>query len=487
MTRQTVRHELYKCETKLFEIVNDLDDAVRKSDECLVEQNQSRLVHIAGRVTRLHHFAPDNKAINELLKNPNGLANNAEEARNSFGEGGEAASPLPPLELRDNAVVDHPTKQGAIPKSSSFSEIPVPAADDSIHPLALEAPPKVSSPQLNPLATEFPTRPNPSLTDIFSEASETRNVNLASSVQRLLSDPAILRSITTTQKDQLPYVEQPHQQAQLQLPQQQYQQLPHQYQQKPQQYQQKPQQYQQKPQQYQHQQQQLYYPQLQQQQESQYQSRQPPQSYQQSNQQAATVSGNRNLTRTPPREFVGGHRIHQWALRFDGKTIDIDPADFLYQVERKAILNGVSLDSLTIGLGDLLIGLTGQWLWTYTRKFSDATWPETKAAFLHRYAPHQETDFDIRSKIERRRQLPGENFYRYCQDIESLAKRLSHRMTEHELVGIIRRNMSLILRKEMWVRQFSKVNDLLIACTRYEKLCNEVEYFPDVPLIIRQQ
>lgn len=116
--------------------------------------------------------------------------------------------------------------------------------------------------------------------------------------------------------------------------------------------------------------------------------------------------------------------MHQWALRFDGRNNDLDAEDFVFRVERQAYLYGVSTRALVIGVGNLLTGRASQWYWTNQRVYQNATWEQWKKAFLRRFAPHKASDFEIRAKMEQRRQASNENFSDFCQDIEAMASRL---------------------------------------------------------------
>lgn len=173
--------------------------------------------------------------------------------------------------------------------------------------------------------------------------------------------------------------------------------------------------------------------------------------------------------------LAGGHCIHKWTLRFDGSPKSLEAEDFVFRAERQAQLYGVTQRALVIGIGNLLAGRAAQWYWTYQRQVEDATWDEFKQAFLRRYAPHRQSDYEIRSKIENRRQQQGESFNDFCQDIEALEVRLIRRMAEAELVEILRRNMSMSLRKALWKENTRTVDDLLQYCSEYELLCNEEE------------
>lgn len=196
-----------------------------------------------------------------------------------------------------------------------------------------------------------------------------------------------------------------------------------------------------------------------------------PRAVHQTSQNAATVQ---------QADFVlsGGHHIHQWDLRFDGSSQGRDATDFLFRVESQAQLYGVSNRALVIGIGNLLSGRASQWFWTNKRRFHDATWEEWKHAFLLRHSPQRETNFEIRAEIEKRRQLPGEPFTHYCQDMEALAVRLVNQMQEIELVEVLRRNMAIQLRKALWQVRTTTVDALMNCCVEFEELCRDEKYQP---------
>lgn len=77
----------------------------------------------------------------------------------------------------------------------------------------------------------------------------------------------------------------------------------------------------------------------------------------------------------------GGHRIHQWSLRFDSGANGLHADDFIFRVERQAQLYGVANRTLVIGIGDLLRDRAAQWFWTYQKQNKNATWEQLKSAF----------------------------------------------------------------------------------------------------------
>lgn len=151
----------------------------------------------------------------------------------------------------------------------------------------------------------------------------------------------------------------------------------------------------------------------------------------------------------------------------------MDAYDFIFRIEKQARIHGISAQTLLIGIGDLLEGRAAQWFWTFQQQRINATWDQLKTAFMRRYAAHRDSDFEIRAKIEARKQRHGESFNDFCQDVEALEVRLTHRMQENVMVEVLKRNMSMPLQKALWRDRITSVDDLLDICNDYERICEE--------------
>lgn len=494
ITRSSVTREFKECDSKLNQITHDLDQAIKVADDEGTEQGQSRLIHLAGRVARLEAVAGGHAAVSRLGARIRELRKLAGLARDSIGAGELGAAALQdPLmeEPHEEPVTNQPSVSGTIPKTtraSSTVQQPLVQLDSNVPTLR----------SLNPLAAEyrdlqprtgrwsssnekdgpprdslrsFPTRSMGSLEDIWNSSFPTQPQQLAPSVQQLFEDPAVIGSglnqqprrtdeRTANPRRPLNYSEhqRPFQNQPILPPPEDLDnlRLPRHYQQ----------------------------PRWQQQQQANFVQAAPgiPIERQRSLQNHHPQV--RQFDRVPspyvevPRQpvdnsLVGGHRIHQWALRFDGSSKGLDAADFIFRVERQAQLYGVSDRALVIGVGSLLSGRASDWYWNKQRQAEDMTWPEWKHAFLSRYAPQRDSDFKIRAQIEKRLQSNNESFNDFCQDIEAFTVRLSRRMQENELIEILRRNMATHLRLALWRQPTTTVDELVRYCSELEELRQE--------------
>lgn len=448
LTRQTVLRELKECDQKLAQVVKSLSEAAQKADDELSEQTQSRLEHIAGRVFRLLEFAPEHEAVKRLAARVAEVNSYATEARDSLGAGEQGAAALQP-EFEGLCIWDkvspssRQTISGTIPeKGQQLPNMgrthPISEKNSTVRRAESE-----NNLALNPAAKEFqrkadyimgktvwtplqqisqdinkgmsapPSNPGRAV-DTLADSMFRQFEELAPSVRGIFEDPAIIGTAPNRQARQ-----------------------------------------------------------------SRVSVQQPtlidaaPLRPNPNHNPLQSTSNRRPVLNQHADGLNGGHRIHQWTIRFDGSPGSLDAEDFIFRVENLADLYSVQVGALTIGIGHLLTGRAAQWFWTHQRQHRGTTWEQWKVAFFMRFAPHTESDFEIRARIERRHQEQNEVFRDFCQDVEAMAIRLRRPMLEDELVEVIRRNMAVYLKKALWRDHFDTVEDMLRSCNEYERLCAE--------------
>lgn len=483
LTRKTVKRELSECDAKLRQITEELDVAVRDANDAMAERGQSRLAHITARIRRLQGFAPGHAAVERLQTRAFEMRHQVARARESFGSGEELVGAQG---FALEAAVQQQAIGGAIPKSDRTSDgnapqlqlaamLPNPLLETPLwqlpalqqqqqqhqqatsqplqrqlqrSPVAAPAPPACQQPrqehapplQAAQLQQTLPAPSQPSL------ASATFQQQLSQSMAEMFAMPPPERNFqfdgprggfNSAMVGNRPAVaaQPPASQQPRSLPQP----LPAVTQQR------------------------LVAP------AAHVQASAPvaaPGA-------AAPIDQRSSFSQQASQGLAGGHSIHKWKLRFDGGPNSLDAEDFIFRVERQAQLYGVTLRALTIGFGELLTDRAAQWYWTFQRHAADTTWEEMKQAFFRRYAPHRDTDYEIRSKIESRKQKPGELFNDFCQDVEALAVRLIRRMPQEELLEVLKRNMLTQMRRALWRVTTRTVDELLQSCCEYERLFPE--------------
>lgn len=514
LTRQTVQVELQECSDKLSEVTTAIDFAMREADDDLFARGQSRLVHITNRVRRLRLFTPDCPAVSRLWARTVEIRSQLASARDALGSGEDLAVDQEtqiedPIRLTaDQGAISKTNSKGASPRQITIQQIPTQSAvapqlivdrrssehqTRSLEQLATQSGQPIgsdlaqgvnnrSTDNLKYASRGFPARARSSL----DELSALQPIGVSQQRPQVDTLSRSFRQTTSVARPNAPPPHPPRQQHYQQPQMEQQQQFRRELQ-------------------YDarsvmsavddrfemHHNRNISPPQRLHSHMDQEHERRDQQRQQRGYDDARSVRSDvdddmldrhqpppyRQIQAPPGRDnLTGGHRIHQWSLRFDGGQTGLDAEDFLFRVERQAQLYGVSHMALVMGFGELLRGRAEQWYWTYQRMFDGMTWEELRTAFRRRYAPHRATDHEIKTKMENRRQRAGEPFNNFCQDMEALASRLNRRMGDEELVEFIQRNMHMTLRKAMWRERVYSVEELLHVCTEYEKLCKEEEW-----------
>lgn len=435
LTREFVDKEVQVCVNKAEEIFGFVGAALRDADDQLAECGQTRLIHLNQRLERLQHFDPTNSTVIRLRTRVIDMQTDTAAAREDFFGGGQqpnleeddeqaGAQPLDQQRTPNTVVIHQPTELGAIPKKTGTSG----------------SMPNISQP--NPTATtkvivsnaqewrnphkQVPSSNNTNATRSMGSLAEMLDRNLT--VQNTLHNSHVQQFVDRAIIDARLYPTNHHSlnpEAPRYVP---VQPLQHPVQQT----------------------------------QAHHRIRSP------------------EIEQLPNQErrfelLAGGHHIHKWNLRFDGTPGGLDAEDFLYRIERQAQLYGVTHPALLIGVVNLLSGRAAQWYWTNQRTAENETWDKFKQALIRRYAPHKPTDYEIRSRLESRKQLTNEPFNDYCQDVEAMAARMRRRMPREELIEVLQRNMSMSLRRALWRETFETVDELLEACSDFERLCRDEE------------
>lgn len=137
---------------------------------------------------------------------------------------------------------------------------------------------------------------------------------------------------------------------------------------------------------------------------------------------------------------ASGWVMAKWSLRFSGGPRDLPVDEFVFRVETLARLANLSYQALALGLHQILTGNASSWYWVYIRNEPFATWAMVRAALIAAFQSNV-SDVAIRRRIMDRLQRPSERFMEFCIAVQELEVRLSVRMSDAELLEILRRNM----------------------------------------------
>lgn len=185
--------------------------------------------------------------------------------------------------------------------------------------------------------------------------------------------------------------------------------------------------------------------------------------------------------------FIGGGShgwsMVKWPLRFGGGKDEMPVDEFIFRAETLARLANLSQAALTLGLHQILTNSAATWYWIYIRNEPNATWPQVKAALNFAFQSNV-SDAAIRRLISDRLQRQGERFMEFCIAIQGLEVRLTHRMSEAELLDTLRRNMLPGVQDRLLFVPVVSVFDLQQRVQQVEELVQrqaEVQHFRKPP------
>lgn len=162
--------------------------------------------------------------------------------------------------------------------------------------------------------------------------------------------------------------------------------------------------------------------------------------------------------------------IPKWTIKFDGTNKSHDIQEFIFRLENMANRERYPLNELANIVHRFLDGSAERWYWIFIHNCPNATWPQTKQAFLSQFSNFG-TDFEIRRRLENRHQKNGESFNDFLLEVQSLNIKLAVKFTEYELLQILRENMSIYLKEKTLALHFNSTEELRLICQKFERLC----------------
>lgn len=189
-----------------------------------------------------------------------------------------------------------------------------------------------------------------------------------------------------------------------------------------------------------------------------------------------------------PAGLANGWTMLKWPLRFSGGARDLPVDEFIFRVETLARVGNVSEASLAYGLHQLLTEAANSWYWVFIRGQPNVTWPELRTALRFAFRSSA-SDAAIRRHINERLQQQGERFTEYCLAIQELALRLQRRMSEAELLEVLRRNLAPAYQDRLLFRPVANIHELQDLCQQIEEMWrsqNEVHQSRRPPLQVNE-
>lgn len=172
-----------------------------------------------------------------------------------------------------------------------------------------------------------------------------------------------------------------------------------------------------------------------------------------------------------------------WGLTFHGSTRDPPIEHFLFRVESIALgVFHINLDQLVNEFCVFLKDDAQNWYWSYRQRHvsSVISYVQFRNDIISRFRDSQ-TDFDIRFRLNSRKQLVRENedFRKFYDEVLRISSRLKIPINDVELLEILRRNMRPGLQLALANRTFTNLDDLLRQCVSLETMWSRLGYFPE--------
>lgn len=165
------------------------------------------------------------------------------------------------------------------------------------------------------------------------------------------------------------------------------------------------------------------------------------------------------------------HQMSKWNIKYCGSSSDMHVDEFTFRAATLSRSANIDLDMLPLGMHYLLHGEAQEWFWVFHREFPQADWNTFTDAMRNQFAP-TENEFEVWDKIRGRKQRQSENFGQFYVAVVGLASRLRQRMSEANMVDLLRSNMKLELKNALLYHPTRTVRDLQEAAKKFEKLSN---------------
>lgn len=161
-------------------------------------------------------------------------------------------------------------------------------------------------------------------------------------------------------------------------------------------------------------------------------------------------------------------QVKDWGLKFSGNRSERTAKSFLRDVERMAHIQGVSLQEVVWSMRLMLTDGAQLWYDTYSDAFRTFTWEQFRERFLSAFC-NLESDFEIRRKIEERKQGAGENAEVFLAAMLTLFDELVEDIPEAEKIRLIRRNLHFSVANALLLFDITSLADLSLKLKVVEK------------------
>lgn len=162
--------------------------------------------------------------------------------------------------------------------------------------------------------------------------------------------------------------------------------------------------------------------------------------------------------------------VEKWP-KFLGDSNPVPLVAFLRNVDILCRSYGIEKNELIRHAHLLFGGDASVWYTTYVDKFED--W-EALVYYLTLRYDNPNRDRFIKEEMRNRKQKPTELFSAFLTDIESLAQRLIHKISEREKFEIVIDNMKMSYKRRLALHELNSIEELANMCYRFDALENSL-------------
>lgn len=156
--------------------------------------------------------------------------------------------------------------------------------------------------------------------------------------------------------------------------------------------------------------------------------------------------------------------IHKWNIRFER----ISAKEFLNCVKIQWEVSGYTWEQVYYNFHHFLVGnKEKRWFYQYLGSNRQASWDDFSKAFNRRFGSF-ETDRQITTKMDQRKQGVNEPFLVFLEDMEQLNASLENPKNEQELIDFLRDNVNCYMRPFIWMKYAINLEEFINLCVEAE-------------------
>lgn len=180
--------------------------------------------------------------------------------------------------------------------------------------------------------------------------------------------------------------------------------------------------------------------------------------------QATHDQSNNILNVSTSTRILHGNEVHKWNLRFE----KMSAKEFLNCVKIQWEVSGYTWEQVYFNFHYLLVGhKEKRWYYQYLNTNKQADCSDFSRAFNRRFGSY-ETDRQITTRMDQRKQGVNEPFLTFLEDMEYMNASLENPKTETELVEFLRDNVNCFMRPFIWMKYAVNLEEFINLCVEAE-------------------